>query len=88
MSGVVKFVVLGVMMVAFGVAFYVQFKLHKYVSRDKLLEVEDVTKLWEHSIPPREILTEDGLRLYRYFTTCFRIFVGCAILLAVVASFG
>ena len=63
-------------LIGFGVGFVIQFRLHKYVSKEKVIQVEDVTKLWKNSIPPKEILNEEGLRLYRYFQAGLFVFMG------------
>ena len=70
--------ILPIMLLGFAVAFYIQYRLHKHVSREKLLQVQDVTLLWKNSVPPKEILTDEGLRLYRYFQIGGGVFMaGC-----------
>jgi hypothetical protein len=42
-------------------------RLRSHVSREKLLEVEDLRKLWRYCPPPRSVLTTKGQRLHSYF---------------------
>jgi hypothetical protein len=79
----IELILLPIMLIGFFVAFFIQNKLHKYVSREKLLEVEDVTKLWKNSIPPKEVLNDKGLKLYRYFNIGIVVFIGgCFVMVA------
>jgi hypothetical protein len=48
-------------------AFFVQFRLKNNVSREKVVAVEDVSTHWRNSIPPKEVLNEKGLYLYKNF---------------------
>ncbi len=76
-----EFIVLPIMLIGFVAAFVVQFRLHKYVSRQKILEIEDVTILWKNSIPPKEVLNEDGLKLYSIFKIGSVVFIaGCGLM--------
>lgn len=81
-------IVLLVMLIGWGIAFYIQSKLHKYVSREKILELEDVSTLWEGSIPPKEILNEKGLQLYLYLKIGGGIFAGGVILMLLISIAG
>lgn len=80
MSDVVV-ILLPMMLLGWGVAFYLQSKLHKYVSRKKILEIEDVTTLWEGSIPPKEVLNEEGLKLLLYLKIGGGVFAGGVVLI-------
>jgi len=51
----------------FVIAFVVQFRLKYHVDREKVLRLEDLSKLYPNSIPPRAILTSRGQQLYRWF---------------------
>ncbi len=51
----------------FAVAFVVQFRLKKYVDREKVMALQDMAELYPNSIPPRKILNEKGRRLYLLF---------------------
>ncbi|SHF50765.1 hypothetical protein SAMN04487965_2092 [Microbulbifer donghaiensis] len=76
-------VILPIMLIGFAAAFFIQFRLHKHVSREKILQIQDVRALWKNSIPPKEVLNDEGLRLYRYFQIGIGVFVvGCFLMVA------
>jgi hypothetical protein len=76
-----QIVLLPIMLIAFFSAFIIQFRLHKYVSREKVMATKDVTHLWKNSVPPKSVLNEEGLRLYRFFLFGIGVFIGgCFIL--------
>jgi hypothetical protein len=77
----VEIVLLPIMLVGFFSAFVIQFRLHKYVSREKVMATKDVTQLWKNSVPPKAVLNEEGLRLYRFFIFGIVIFIGGCFLL-------
>ena len=54
-------------LIGFGIAFVVQFRLKHHIDRDKVAKIEDMAELYPNSIPPKKILTERGMELYRWF---------------------
>jgi hypothetical protein len=64
------------MLCGFAVGFVIQFRLYKFVSKERVHAVEDVTALWKNSVPPKEVLNDEGLKLYKYFQAGIIIFVG------------
>lgn len=69
-------ILLIIMLCGFAVGFSIQFRLHKYVSKEKVHAIEDVTTLWKNSVPPKEVLNDEGLKLYKYFKAGIIIFIG------------
>ena len=69
-------ILLGFMLVGFAVGFVIQFRLRNYVSKEKVHAIEDVSTLWKNSVPPKEVLSEEGLRLYKYFRAGIYVFIG------------
>ena len=51
----------------FLIAFIVQFQLKYHVDREKIVQLDDMAKLYPNGIPPRKILTERGQRLYLWY---------------------
>jgi len=51
-------------LMGFVVAFFIQFRLKYHVDSDKVLKLEDMSQLYTQGLPPRNILTERGRRLY------------------------
>ncbi|MFL6519608.1 MAG: hypothetical protein ACJ8NS_05255 [Chthoniobacterales bacterium] len=51
-------------LIGFLVAFFIQFRLKYHADREKVLQLEDMSQLYTQGLPPRNILTERGRRLY------------------------
>ena len=49
-------------------------RLMQQISRERVHAVEDVSRLWQFGVPPKKVLNEQGLRLYRYMRTAATIF--------------
>ena len=60
-----------------------QYRLHKYVSREKIMQAEDVTKLWKNCIPPKSILSDTGLKYHKLFNYILTLAVSCFFILFV-----
>ena len=60
---------------AFGAVIFFQIRLKHHVSKEKVHAVEDVSRLWGFCVPPKIVLDEKGLRLYRYGWVSFVIFL-------------
>ncbi len=68
---------------SFLAAMYFESRLKHHVSRENVRSVEDVSRLWMFGGPPKIVLNERGLRLYRYMraaTTVFFIGIGIVFL--------
>ncbi len=79
-----ELVALPILVAGFVVAFSIQSRLHKYVSREKVVAAKDVTRLWRGAVPPKEVLDDRGLNLYRLFRLAMAVCF--AALLAFVAG--
>ena len=78
MNEIYFLIIVPIALLGFVVAFILQFRLHHYVSKEKVLAVEDVSRLWKNSMPPKFVLNEKGLKLYLYFQIGGGVFVaGC-----------
>ena len=59
-----------------------QSRLKKYVSKEKVRAVEDVSQLWGSGIPPKIVLNEKGLRIHGIYRLSFVfLFIGICIIL-------
>lgn len=57
----------------------------KHVSREKLMAVEDLSKLF-HGIPDKQVLSDQGLKYYRIASWGTKLFFVMGILAALVAA--
>ena len=73
--------------VAFPVVLFFYVRLKRYVSREKVHAVEDVSQLWEHDAPPKIVLNDKGLRLRRYTNVSTVILLTTAGMIGVVSIF-
>jgi hypothetical protein len=71
---------LGIGLIGFFIAFFVQFRLKYHIDREKVLQIEDMSELYPNSIPPKKILTQRGQQLYFWLKIGGGIFVGSIIL--------
>ena len=46
--------------VAFVPVLIFQFRLRHYVAKEKVHAVEDVSRLWQFGVPPKQVLNEQG----------------------------
>jgi hypothetical protein len=65
---------LGLGFVGFFIAFFIQFRLRYHIDREKVINLEDMSELFSHSVPPKKILTDRGKRLYFWFTFGIGVF--------------
>jgi len=49
-------------------------RVMRHVSREKICALEDVSRLWKYSWPPKTVLNEKGLRLHRYLKAGVTVF--------------
>ena len=61
-------------LIGFGIAFFVMFRLKHHFDRDKVSKIQDMSELYPNSIPPKKVLTERGVQLYRWLQIGFGIF--------------
>jgi hypothetical protein len=62
-------------LIGFGIAFFVQFRLKNHIDRDKVIKIQDMAELYPNSIPPKKILTERGMELYRWLYIGIGVFI-------------
>jgi len=64
-------------------------RLIHHVSRENVRSVEDVSRLWIIGVPPKIVLNEKGLRLYRYTRVAAAIFfIGIGIVFLGIIVYG
>jgi hypothetical protein len=68
-------IILIVGLIGFFIALIVQFRLKDCVSREKVSDMEDISSLWRNPIPPKEVLNEKGLYLYKLYNVGAGIFI-------------
>ena len=61
----INLVILVIGICGFIIAFILQFQLNRYVSKERVHAVEDVSILWKNSIPPRIVLSEKGQKIHK-----------------------
>ena len=61
-------------LIGFAIGFFIQFQLKHHVDREKVRSIQDASELYPNSIPPKKVLTERGVRLYRWVQVGFGIF--------------
>lgn len=71
---------IGIGLIGFFIAFFIQFRLKYHIDREKVLQVQDMSELYPGGIPPRKILTERGQRLYLWLYFGGGVFVASIIL--------
>jgi hypothetical protein len=77
-------VLLAIALSGFAYGFYCQTRARNYISREKVSELKDLSKLATGPMPPKEILSEEGLRYYRGFTIGLVVFLVCIFLLLLI----
>ena len=65
-SDLLTYVGLAIFGGAFLAVVFFQFRLRHHVSKDKVYALDDVSQLWKNVVPPKRVLNDKGLRLYRY----------------------
>ena len=79
--------VLVVGIIGFGMSFVVQFQLKNHISIEKVRSVSDPKELYPNSIPPKTVLNEKGLQLYKVFQSGFFLFFGAIVILMITGVF-
>jgi len=77
----IAFGVVGI--IGFGMSFVLQFRLRDHISLEKVRAVENPKELYPNSVPPKSVLNEKGLRLYRLFQLGFALFFGSIVMVAI-----
>ena len=73
----INIVVLGIGLIAFTVAFVVQFRLRHHVSPDRVRELlHTPSKLYPNCLPPKAVLNERGRQLHRLMVAGGVLFAG------------
>ena len=67
-----------------GPLFWAMREVSKEVSREKLNQLEDLSKLWKNSFPPSELLTERGLKIQH---RCRIFIIGLGAVVALIGYF-
>jgi hypothetical protein len=78
-----------IIVVAFLAATFLESRLKRHVSREKVLAVEDLSELWILGGVPEIVLNEKGLRLYRYMKMAAKVFfVGIGVVFVGIFVYG
>jgi hypothetical protein len=73
--------ILTIGLAGFAYAFYCQTKVRRHISREKVAKLEDVSILATGPMPPKEIISDEGLKYHRGFRIGSAMFVVSLILL-------
>ena len=73
-------------LVGFLISFIVQFQLKHHIDREKVVQLDDMAKLYPNGNPPRKILTERGQRLYLWYCAGGGLCAGSIILCLILYS--
>jgi hypothetical protein len=82
----VDVVLLSIALSSWGYGFFYQTKARGFISREKLKEVSDVSILATGPMPPKGILSEEGLEFRKRSIRGATIFVLCVLLLMLLHS--
>ncbi len=78
-----------VMIGSFVAGAIIESRLKHHVSREQVLEVDDVSRLWILAAPPKSVLNEKGLRLHRYMRMAATLFfIGIGIVFVGIVAYG
>jgi len=69
----------------FSYGFYCQVKARKCISKEKIQELKDTSIIASGVMPPKEIISDEGLKYCRGFNLGVAIFIGSIVLLTVVS---
>jgi hypothetical protein len=83
---IVKAVVLLVGLIGFAYGFYCQVKVREHISREKLATLKDTSVVATGPMPPKEILSDEGLKYHRGFQFGVAIFGGSIALLLILSK--
>ena len=83
---IVKGVILFASLIGFAYGFYCQTKARGHISREKLATLKDISVVARGPMPPKEILSDEGLKYYRGFQIGAAIFIGSIVLLLILSK--
>ncbi|HLG22622.1 MAG TPA: hypothetical protein VI382_07380 [Candidatus Manganitrophaceae bacterium] len=83
---IVKVIILLIGLSGFGYGFYCQIKARQHISRDKLANLKDVSVVATGPMPPKAILSEEGLKYHFGFRIGVAIFCSSIILLLILSK--
>ena len=75
----INILILAIGLCGFLIAFILQFRINRFVSKELVHAVEDVSTLWKNSIPPKKVLSERGKKLHKIMTIGGGIFIASII---------
>ena len=70
----------------FACGFYCQFKARNYISKEKIAQLKDISIIANGPMPPKEILSDEGLKYYKGFCIGATIFVASMLLLTLLKA--
>jgi len=76
----IEIIVLGVGVIGFGVGFVAQFMLKKHVSLEKVRAITDPSEIYPNCIPPKRVLTDKGMQIYKLFIGGIIVFIGSIVI--------
>ena len=83
---ILKSVVLAIGLGGFFYGLYCQTKARRFISREKLANLQDTSIVATGPMPPKEILSDEGLTYHRGFQIGVAIFAGSIVLLLILSK--
>jgi len=71
----------------FAYGFYCQVKARNYISKEKIAQLKDVSIIATGPMPPKEILSDAGLKYHKGFCIGSAMFVASILLLMILKGF-
>ena len=71
----------------FAYTFYCQTKARAHISREKLARVKDPRRVLKAPLPPKTILTDEGLKYYKGYYIGMGVFVVCIVLALLINTY-
>lgn len=81
MTNVINISLITLSLFGFVIGFYSQVQARKHISKEKISKLEDMSILASGPMPPKEILSETGLKYHKGFNIGATIFVVSIVLL-------
>ena len=67
--------------------FYCQMQARKYISKEKIMHLKDTSKIATGPMPPKEILSDEGLIYYKGFKIGVGVFMSSLVILLAIAKY-
>ena len=77
---VAQIIFLVISLSGFSYGLYCQFQARKYVSKEKIQQLKDTSMVASGVMPPKEIISEEGLKYYKGFILGAFLFISGLVL--------